>query len=295
VEKKKKKIKEILNWAVSYLKERGVDSPRINAELIAEKIIGRSRISLYLEPDFLVEDEVLAKFEKEIKRRGRRVPVEYIVGEKHFMDLKLIVSPGVYIPRPETEILVEEALRILKKLKSPASILRVVDLGTGTGNIAISIAKKFQAIKIYTIDLSFKAIKVAKMNARLNRVEKKIDFLVGDLFSPLQGKKLEGKIDLIVSNPPYVDRKKLKELPPEVKKEPDFALNGGPGGLSFYKRIIPGSLIWLKNGGWLLLEIGYDQDKKVTQLLQSEKRLSLCRIVKDFNGNPRAIIVQKTS
>lgn len=293
MEKKRKKIKELLNWAIPYLKKKGVDDPRLNAELIAEKITGKPRISFYIEPDFLLEDEDLAKFEREIKRRGRRVPVEYIIGEKYFMDCKLIVSPGVYIPRPETEILVEEALKILEKLKYP--LLKVVDLGTGTGNIAISIAKRVQKVKIYAIDLSLKAIKIAKMNAQLNRVEEKIDFLMGDLFFPLQKKNLKDKIDLIVSNPPYVDRKKLKDLPPEVKKEPDFALDGGPEGLSFYKRIISESPIWLKNGGWLLLEIGYNQDKKVAQLLQQEKRLNLCRIVKDFNGNPRVIIVQKTS
>lgn len=267
-----------------------MDSPRLNAELIAEKIAGKPRIYLYLEPHLSFSEEEVALFKRKIRRRGERIPLAYIIGEQYFMGYRFFISPGVYIPRPETEILVEEACKILQQQRKFTSSLTVVDIGTGSGNIAISIAKKIENARIYAVDISPLALRIAQINARFNKTARRIDFLLGDLFSPLK-KNLRGKVDLIVSNPPYVDRKKMSSLPPEVKKEPLVALDGGKEGLSFYKRIIPQSSLWLKKGGWLMLEIGYNQSKEVIRIVTREGRcLNSPRIIHDLDGNPRIII-----
>jgi len=293
VRKENKNIRELINWATCYLEKKGVDSPRLNAELIAGKIKGRPRIYFYLEPDLSFSEEEMGLFKKEIRRRGRRVPLAYITGEQYFMEYRFLISPGVYIPRPETEILVEEACKILEEQRKFTPLI-VVDIGTGSGNIAISIAKKIKTARIYAVDISPLALRIAQINAQLNKTHQGIDFLLGDLFSPLEKKNLMNKVDLIVSNPPYVDSRQMRSLPPEVKKEPVVALDGGKDGLSFYKRIIPESSLWLKKGGWLVLEIGYNQAKEVIQIITEEGgHLNSPRVIYDLDGNSRLIIARR--
>ncbi len=293
--KKSKKIIDLIKWATFYLKKRGVDTPRLTAELLAEKITGKSRLALYLNPNFCLTGKELEEFEKKVRERGRRIPLAYLVGESYFMGYKFLTPPGVYIPRPETEILVEEALASIKRLKSSyCETLRVVDVGTGSGNIAISLAKEVENATFYATDVSSFALKVAKENARLNKVAHRIHFLLGDLFSPLKGKNLEEKIDLVVSNPPYIETGRIRFLPPEVRKEPRFALEGGKDGLYFYRKIIPEALLWLKSGGYLLLEIGYDQALKVKKIImEKEKYWNNFKIIPDLDKNPRVIVARK--
>lgn len=286
------KIRDLINWATHYLENKKVDSPRLTAELIAEKITGKNRIHLYIDPQIPLEKEKVFLFKKEIRRRGRRVPLTYITGEQDFMGYRFLILPGVYIPRPETEIVVEKCIDILKGIENHFSYLTVVDIGTGSGNIAISIAKNIKSACIYAIDISSLAIKVARCNAQNNRVSSQIEFLLGDLFSPLESRNLKNKVDLIVSNPPYVERKQMRFLPPEVKKEPDFALDGGEDGLDFYRRIIPESSKWLRKKGGLVLEIGYNQAEEVKKIIE-ENSFDPPHIINDLNGYPRVVIAYR--
>lgn len=291
---KKGAVREFIKWATLYLDKKGVDNSRVEAELIAEKIKGKRRIHFYLEQNLCFNEKEAALFKKEIKRRGRRVPLAYITGEQYFMEYRFVVVPGVYIPRPETEILVEEACRIFEAKRNPLSPLKIIDIGTGTGNIAISIAKRLKNCHIYAVDISDRALKIAKINAQLTDTSHQIEFFLGDLFPPQKEENLKGKIDLIVSNPPYVDTNKIKTLLPEVRKEPIFAIDGGEDGLSFYKRIIPQSYLWLKKGGWLALEIGYDQADKVAGIVKENKQYFCAPcLIYDLDNNPRVITVQR--
>lgn len=279
------------------MQERKIESPRLAAELIAGKITGKDRIDLYLEPRITLTEDEYVEFRKKIKERGRGVPLAYITGESYFMGYRFLTPPGVYIPRPETEILVEKALQILEKLTKRCSHrLKVIDIGTGTGNIAISIAKQMWKVYVYAVDISSFALKVAGTNARIHGVNHKIKFLSGDIFAPLSQQDLKGKTDLIISNPPYVYTGMIRFLPREVRKEPVIALDGGKDGLNFYRKIVSESVFWLKEGGYLLLEIGYNQTEGTRKIIQEHRKSwSNPEIISDLNKNPRLLIVQKVS
>ena len=292
-----KSIRELIKWGKEYLSSKRISSPQVVVELIAENITGKSRPYLYLGDDVYLDEKKKALFEKNIRRCARKVPLAYVICEQYFMGYRFFIRPGVFIPRPQTEILVEKSLQFLQKLNKthPEKII-VVDIGTGCGNIAVTIAKEIKNAFIYAVDISSLALEVAKYNARYHRVSSQIKFLAGDLFSPLSNIPIQGKIDLIVSNPPYVEREKMRYLPEEVKKEPDFALDGGKEGLSFYQRIIPASTRWLRGKGVLMLEIGYNQAEKVLNMIRREKEFanSPC-LFYDLEGNARVISVAKNN
>lgn len=273
-----------------------INNPRLIVEFIAEDITGEKRSHLYLEPEIYVSSEQQVLFKKSIRRCGRKVPLAYITGKQYFMGDLFIIRPGVFIPRPETEILVEKALQFLEKISKnyPEKPLIVVDIGTGSGNIAISIAKRIENVFVYATDISTLALRVAKENARLHGVSQRINFLLGGLFSPLRKTGLNQKVDLLISNPPYVKRKQLGCLPEEVRKEPDFTLNGGEKGLAFYQKIIPASPQWLRKNGALMLEVGYNQAEQVRQIIYKVKKYhSLPQFFCDLEGNPRITVVQR--
>lgn len=293
---KKESIKDLIRWARHYLNSKKINNPQLTAEIIAENITGKEKINLYLDRDTELSKEQKALFKKNIRRCGRKIPLAYITGEQYFMGYRFLIRPGIFIPRPETEILVEKAIQFLEEIKKnhPARDIIVVDIGTGSGNIAISIAKKIKNAFIYAVDVSSLALEVAKNNAKAHRVHHQIDFLLGDLFSPLKEKGLEGRADLIVSNPPYVEEEKIRNLPEEVKKEPTFSLNGGREGVTFYKKIIPTSPRWLKKGGVLMLEIGYNQLEKVAKIIyEVQEFVDIPQIFYDLEGIARVISVRK--
>jgi len=287
-------IRELIKWARDYLASKGVQSPRLVAELLAEEVTKKHRIYFYLGSGVSVSRKQKAFFEKNIKLCGRKVPLAYVIGKQYFMGDLFFIRPGVFIPRPETEILVEKALQFLENIKKDhlERSLIVADIGTGSGNIAISIAKRVKNVFIYATDISSLALKVAEKNALFHGVSQRISFLFGDLFSPLEQKNLEEKFDLIVSNPPYIEKEQLRYLPEEVRKEPVFALNGGKKGLDFYKRIIPTSKKWLKENGALMLEIGYNQAEEVKQIIKKEYS-SFPQFFCDLEGNRRVVFVQE--
>ncbi|MFB0528128.1 MAG: peptide chain release factor N(5)-glutamine methyltransferase [bacterium] len=293
-------VLEILDKVTRYLKRKGIPEPRIDAEVLLAHVLKIERLEIYLNLDCQVTEKELSAYKKLIERRIRREPVAFIIGHKEFMGLKFFLNRDVLIPRPETEILVEKVIEKLQNIKKSKSYGYerdnspvIVDLCTGSGNIAISLARNIASCKIYATDISEGAIQVARKNAKFHNVKGKIEFLLGDLFSPLEKLSSNLAVDFIVSNPPYVKSKDLVLLPPEIKKEPLSALEGGNEGLNFYQRIIPEALKYLIDGGYLIMEIGDYQGKAVVNLIKKEKQFYPPQLVKDYAGLDRVVVAQK--
>jgi len=293
-------VSEILHKASQYLKKRGIPEPRIDAEVLLAHVLKIERLEIYLNLDCQLAEKQLSAYEELIERRAEREPVAFIVGYKEFMGLKFFVDKNVLIPRPETEILVENVIRKASDIKKSRSYgcsrdnsLVIVDLCTGSGNIAISLAKNIPSCKIYATDISEGAIQVARKNANFHNVEGRVEFLLGNLFSPLEELNSNLSADFVVSNPPYVKTSDLATLQPEIKKEPVCALEGGNEGLNFYQRIIPEALKYLVDGGYLVMEIGDRQGKEVMDLFKKEKQLCQFQLVTDYAGLDRVVMAQK--
>ena len=219
-----------------------------------------------------------------IDKLKKGYPIEHITHQKEFMKLNFFVNGDVLIPRQDTEILVEEVIKISKEMK----VKKILDLCTGSGAIAVSLAKYLSDVEITAIDISHKAIKTAKKNAVFHKVEDRITFLESDLFGNLKNQKY----DLIVSNPPYIKKDLIKKLDKQVQKEPYIALDGGYDGLDFYRKIIKEAYEYLKYGGYLCLEIGYDQKDDVIDLINKEHQYSKTYVKKDLCNNDRVVITR---
>jgi release factor glutamine methyltransferase len=251
-------ILKVLQWTADYLSQKGVENGRRDAELLLCATLDLDRVGLYLNYDRPLTPSELAAFRERVGRRARREPLQHILGRTEFWSLPFFVTPAVLIPRGDTEVLVEEAL---KRVASHCSIL---DVGTGSGAIAISLAHELSAAAVTAVDISAEALAVAAENARENGVEGHVRFLQADL-GTLPG----GPYDLIVANPPYIPAEELAELMPEVRDfEPHLALNGGGDGLDCYRRLLPSAAGCLKSDGWLLLEVGCGQAPQVLELLR---------------------------
>ena len=292
-------IKKAIDWAFQYLERRRIENPHLNAELLVSYVLGKTRLKLYLEREHLLSSSELSLFKELVIQRSHYIPLAYLTKEQDFMGLKFKVTSDVHIPRPETEILVEESLEAIKRMvfsaKSEETLddFVIIDLGTGCGNIAIKLAKELEKSKVYAVDISSKALKVAQGNAKCHNLDKKISFLRGDLFLPLAHLKLEGKVNLIISNPPYVSSEEMDNLPSEVKREPRVALEGGGDGLSAYRRIISQSAKFLRKAGFLALEIGYKQAGGVRELILAQEELSIPQVIPDYGGIERVILTKK--
>lgn len=293
-------VSEILDRTTKYLRRKGIPEARIDAEVLLAHVLRIERLEIYLNLDCQLTAEQLFVYDTLIVRRLRREPVAFIIGQKEFMGLKFFVNKDVLIPRPETEILVEKVIEKAQKMQKARSYeswrkspLTIVDLCTGSGNIAISLARNIPSCKIYATDISEEAIQVARKNAKFHNVLGKVEFLLGDLFNPLRNLDPNLAVDFIVSNPPYVKSKDLVLLPPEIKKEPIWALEGGSDGLNFYKRIVPEASRYLVSGGYLIMEIGDDQGKALVNLIKEEKQFYPPRLLKDYAGLDRIVLAQK--
>lgn len=284
-------VAQALRWAREYLSHLDIPEPYVEGEYLLMHLLGCQRKDLLIHPERVLTSGEIKRFSEVIERRGRREPPQYILGEIEFRGLLFKVNREVLIPRPETELLVEEAVRGV--LVSPEYEYTVLDLCTGSGCIALSIAreiKETRGLKVYAVDISAGAVAVAQENARRHGVEDKIEFLVGDMFNAIEPLKLEGKIDLIVSNPPYVSKKEMGNLQPEIREyEPLQSLYGGEDGLDFYSRIIRESPRYLKQQGGLIMEIGFDQAVPVRSLLEKEKVFSRIEVKRDLAGIERII------
>jgi len=254
------------------------------AELVLTHVLNCDRLSLYLNKDISLDKDKSALISNILKRRIHGEPLQYILGKCEFMGLEFKIDKRALIPRPETEILVESAINELKVTGNLCP--KVFDLGTGSGCIAISIAKLLPLAMVWAADISKDALELAKENADLNNV--KIKFLHSDLFSGLK----EEKFDLIISNPPYISTNEFCRLAKEISFEPKLALKAGIDGLDFYRRIIKSAGVYLNDHGLLALEMGINQAGSVGMLLQKEN-FSDIKIIKDYNNIKRIIIAKR--
>lgn len=277
-------IRELLNQGIIMLKNEQIDSPKTKARLILESTLNKSREYLIIYDKNEVTSAQRDNYIKKIKRVILGEPIQYITGLQEFMKLNFFVTKDVLIPRQDTEVLVEEVIKIAKKIKAK----KILDLCTGSGAIAVSLAKYMQESDITATDISKNALNIAKLNAKSNNVENKITFIESDLFDKIR----KEKYDIIVSNPPYIKKEIINKLQKEVQNEPKIALDGGYDGLDFYRKIINTSYEYLKYNGYLCLEIGYDQKEEVLQLIENEKKYVDSYCLKDLCQNDRVIVAR---
>jgi release factor glutamine methyltransferase len=274
-----------MEWTEQHFRQKKIESPRLEAQLLLAHALECRKTELYTRWDEVVDEDRRGRFRDLIKRRLEGCPVQYLLGYREFFLLKFEVTPAVLIPRPETELLVTEALNHLKPLSAP----QVMDVGTGSGCIAIAIAHSHQTAKVTASDVSGEALEVAQRNAARHGVGEKIRFVQGDLLKPLNGEKF----DLIVSNPPYVSQPEYEELAPHVRNfEPRLALDGGADGFSIYDRLIPESAHHLAAGGLLLLEIGQAQEEGIRRRVEAAG-LRASPTIRDDQRHPRVIAARK--
>jgi len=282
---------EVINNASTKLTTAGVTNARLDAEVLLSHIMSRDRAWLFTHIHDTLDDETRRVFESTVERRAKREPLQYIIGKQEFWGLDFIVTPDVLIPRPETELVVESALKIIKSMNQQVTI---VDLCTGSGCIAISLAKELKAARVFAVDKSDKALTIAKENARKHGVSDCIRFLEGDLFQPLEMLDIRGGVDIIVSNPPYVQSGASDTLQPEVRDfEPAMALFAGPQGTEMHRKIIAGAPAYLKQHGALIMEMGLGQAKFLTKMAQEAGSYGAPEILKDLAGIERVIVVKK--
>lgn len=259
-------IRELMKFAIDHLQKLGFDETRLTVELLLSHALGCQRIQLYTSFDKPLSKEELARFRLLYERRLVHEPVQYIVGSTNFMGLQLRVDPAVLIPRPETETLVEQALIVCREFEKDKD-LSIIDLGSGSGNIAIALAKFVKNATITSIDNSAEAIELARENAIAHKVDAKIDFKLIDMFEPVDQLLLK-RFDLLVSNPPYIPKEDWESLSTEVKRyEPSNALTDFKDGYEFHQRIIEIAPYLLRNGGFVLVEVGYGQAKQLRAMM----------------------------
>ncbi|MCP4577262.1 MAG: peptide chain release factor N(5)-glutamine methyltransferase [Deltaproteobacteria bacterium] len=285
-------IKTLLETATDYLVEKKIENARLNAEVLLAHQLHVKRISLYLNFDQPLTEKEVSGYRDLIRRRLKREPLQYITGIQEFWSLAFKVNPHVLIPRPETEILVEQALTLAGSFHEAP--LRVLDLGTGSGVISVSMAKEVPETLILATDISGEALIVARENAQNHGVVNRITFLRGDLFEPLMPEK-QG-FHLITSNPPYVCTHEIQELLPEVAlHEPKVALDGGKDGMNFLRKIIYQAPHFLHPGGWLLLEMSpYQVENTLFTLAETGVYQNETKI-EDYSHRQRVVMAQLKS
>ena len=284
-------IQKLLNWITDFFTKKGVDSPRLSAELLLCHILKLERIQLYTFFDRAVSKPELDALHALVKRGGEHEPVAYLVGRCEFYSLPLTITRDCLIPRPETELLVERAVNVLRKRPAPQAVL---DLCTGSGCIAAAIAKEVPDAKIVATDICQAALSVAAKNIEAFKLAERVTLLCGDLFDPVVKGIDAPAFDLVVSNPPYVSDAEYDKLDKNVKDyEPKKALLAGVDGLDVYRRIIAKAGEFLKPDGVLMLEIGYAQGKAVRQLLDEAAAFRDIRIEKDLSNNDRIVTAMR--
>lgn len=278
---------ELLRKGTMILKKREITVPRLEAEILLAFVWGRSRIDLLVFSEEEVPGQVSKMFYDLLERRCQGVPVAYLTGEKEFMSLPFAVSPAVLIPRPETELLVEEVLAFLSRQEQNKYL--VADVGTGSGAIAVSLAFYNHRTHLVATDISESALDVAAANARLNGVAERIEFLSGELLSPLLDRGERGTGTAVAANLPYIPAPELAGLPPDVRYEPVIALDGGEDGLELYRRLIPQAELFLQPGGLLVCEIGVGQGRCLAELLTAQGWKDV-RVSRDYAGQERLVL-----
>lgn len=284
-------VREVLREAIVFLSRAGVESARIDAEVLLCSALQASREEIYLDFDRPLGAESRKLVRELLQRRARREPVAYIIGKKEFWSLDFLVSRNVLVPRPETELLVELALKLATEVKG-TDLVRILDLGTGSGAIAVSLARELKDAEIWASDISSGALKIARVNASRHGVEERIRFVHGDAFEPVQSQG--AFFDLVLSNPPYVRRSEIQDLPPEVREwEPRQALDGGEDGLESIRRIVQEGHLYAADGAFVALEIGADLARGVAALFAGVGSYSEISIHRDLAGKDRVVAARK--
>ena len=277
-------IKEAIRKGMISLKTNNIQEPNLKSRLLMQYVLNQTRQYIIVNDLNQISKEDEERYFVGISKLRAGVPLEHITHQREFMKLNFYINENVLIPRQDTEILVEEVINIAKRIKNP----KILDLCTGSGAIAVSLAKYLPESEITATDISNKALEIAKKNAKINEVENRITFISSDLFTNIP----EEKYDIIVSNPPYIKRNVIETLDEQVRKEPYMALDGGLDGLDFYRKIIKNSYEYLKYHGFLCLEIGFDQKIDVIELIENEEKFENTYSKKDLFDNDRIIITQ---
>lgn len=280
-------VRELMKSAIEHLQRKGFEDARINVELLLAHALNLNRIQLYLQFDKPLTSEELKQFRTLYERRLKREPVQYIIGSTSFMGLHFTVDSRVLIPRPETETLIEQVMLSCHRYPSDVSI-HVLDVGTGSGNIAVSIAKYIKHAHVTAIDISKGALIVAEENARMHSVDSQIQFSLIDVFDQTE-ELFRTRYDILVSNPPYVPKDEWEQLQSEVRDfEPSLAVTDGKDGFKFYRRLIGIIPDLLKPGGDIILEVGFNQAEIVARELRNTG-IDQLQITNDLQGIPRVV------
>ena len=282
-------VGRLLTWTADFLKRRGFESPRLDAEVMLAHVLDWPRVQLYTHFPDEVADSPRGRFRELVRRRAEGSPVAYLVGRKEFYSLTFEVTPAVLIPRPDSEFVVAEFLQATEGAES----IRAVDVGTGSGCLAIASAARRPGARFVAIEISPEALAVARRNAERLGVIDRIDFREGNLLAPVAD---EGPFDAVVSNPPYIPTSEIPRLEPGVRDfEPHLALDGGPDGLDIVRRLIDQSIPLLKPGGHLILEIGTAQEAPVRAIISDRTEFRLAPTVRDLAQHPRVIHATRNS
>lgn len=280
-------VRGLMKFGIDYLRRSGIGEARLTVELLLSHVLKCARIDLYAHGDRELSDSHLAAFKELLQRKLSREPLQYIIGTAVFMGLPFRVDQRVLVPRPETESLVEQIMLSCGEIGGNEDV-KVIDIGTGSGNIAISVAKFVPRTIVVGVDISEEALEVARLNARVHDVTERVQFLQADIVSPLP-QDFPRNFDVLASNPPYCLRDDWETLQPEVKRyEPKIALDGGPDGLSYYRRLlrlVPGLV---REGGTILFETGGDQAAAVSEMMH-ECGLVHIQVTEDLQGVPRVV------
>ena len=277
----------LLDWTARYLHEKGSEFPRLDAEVLLAHVLDCKRIQLYTRFEESAPDEVRTRYRELIRRRVEGCPVAYLVGKKEFFGLEFEVGPTVLIPRPDSEHVVMECLKRAREMPAP----RVLDVGVGSGNLAVTVAQRHRGARVTAVDVSADALAVAARNAEKHGVADRVRFLQGDLFAPVPAGE---RFDFVLSNPPYIAAEDMEKLPAGVRDfEPHAALQGGPGGFTVFDRLAAGAAEYLEPGGWLVVEIGAPQEGPARQRLAAPVTYELMPTVYDYSGHPRVLVARR--
>ncbi len=288
----KKNIFDLLTDSSKFLSEKGIENPKLNAEQLLRHTLDMNRVDLYLNQDRSLTETEMSELESYLKRRAAREPLQYILNEVEFMSLPFFVDKNVLIPRPETEILVENTLQKCEEKFASRNRIEILEFGTGSGCISVSVAKYSKNTRITSFDISKGALKVAKKNAQLNGVDERIQFVNQDFTSPEIANTFPDKFDVLVSNPPYISPAGFEDLPAEIKNfEPAIALSDNRDGLSFYRKIAELASELIKASGFILLELGLGQAEAVEEIFV---KTGLCNVntFQDLNQIDRVLFCE---
>lgn len=288
-ERSQETVETVLRRAVQELIRTKVESPHLTAELLLGHVMGWKRVRVLSDAKSLISDSGIKHFQTLLQRRASGEPLQYITREREFYGISFRVTPAVLIPRPETEILVEEAIRLARKRKTQTE-LRFVDIGTGSGCIAVSVARELPWASGWAIDISPEALQIARLNAGRNKVRHRLQFICGNFLECFPARP---SFDFVLSNPPYVSRADMSALSSMVSRhEPHRALCSGETGLESFRRVIPEAAARLLPSGYLIMEVGKGQSGEVARLIEQEG-LFLEKILDDLQGIPRCVVAMK--